>query len=127
MSSILAGGAKGLLQSDGFATDPSLLVNPSVMATPYHLPLRKGGFRPGKDLCFYVLQEKFDDTYTKSDNRNTAVRRSPCVKGTVTVGDWGIVSGGDLDNLRILQTHFLLIHSLLYWGMQKNVYGRPYM
>ena len=26
----------------------------------------------------------------KSDNRNTAVRRPPCVKGAVTVGDWGI-------------------------------------
>ena len=27
----------------------------------------------------------------------------PCVKGAVTVGDWGIVSGGELGNLRILQ------------------------
>ena len=39
----------------------------------------------------------------KSDNRNTAVRRPPCVKGAVTAGDWGIVSDGELDNLRILQ------------------------
>ena len=36
-------------------------------------------------------------------NRNTAVPRPPCVKGAVTVGDWGIVSGGELGNLRFLQ------------------------
>ena len=39
----------------------------------------------------------------KSDHRSTAVRRPPCVKGAVTVGDWGIVSGGSLGKLRILQ------------------------
>ena len=39
----------------------------------------------------------------KSDHRSAAVRRPPCVKGAVTVGDWGIVSGGSLGKLRILQ------------------------
>ena len=45
----------------------------------------------------------------KSDNRNTAVRRPPCVKGAVTAGDWGIVSDGELDNLRILQQARVLL------------------
>ena len=71
--------------------------------SPCHLPLHKGGFWPGACSDVVLSGEILPISSLKSDNRNTAVPRPPCVKGAVTVGDWGIVSGGELGNLRILQ------------------------
>ena len=77
--------------------------------SPCHLPLHKGGFWPGACSDVVLSGEILPISSLKSDNRNTAVPRPPCVKGAVTVGDWGIVSGGELGNLRILQQAQILI------------------
>ena len=82
--------------------------------SPCHLPLHKGGFWPGACSDVVLSGEILPISSLKSDNRNTAVPRPPCVKGAVTVGDWGIVSGGELGNLRILQqtpARFIRIHT----------------
>ena len=94
---------KGLLQNYGFATDPLVGSIPPSRLAPCHLPLHKGGFWPGACSDVVLSGEILPISSLKSDNRNTAVPRPPCVKGAVTVGDWGIVSGGELGNLRILQ------------------------
>ena len=94
---------RGLLQNYGFATDPLVGSIPPSRLAPCHLPLHKGGFWPGACSDVVLSGEILPISSLKSDNRNTAVPRPPCVKGAVTVGDWGIVSGGELGNLRILQ------------------------
>ena len=101
-------GLEGLLQNYGFATDPLVGSIPPSRLAPCHLPLHKGGFWPGACSDVVLSGEILPISSLKSDNRNTAVPRPPCVKGAVTVGDWGIVSGGELGNLRILQQTLFL-------------------
>ena len=91
------------MQNYGFASDPLVGSIPPSRLAPCHLPLHKGGFWPGACSDVVLSGEILPISSLKSDNRNTAVPRPPCVKGAVTVGDWGIVSGGELGNLRILQ------------------------
>ena len=53
--------------------------------SPYHLPLHKGGFWPGTCSDVVLSGEILPISSLKSDNRNTAVPRPPCVKGAQTV------------------------------------------
>ena len=100
------------MQNYGFATDPLVGSIPPSRLAPCHLPLHKGGFWPGACSDVVLSGEILPISSLKSDNRNTAVPRPPCVKGAVTVGDWGIVSGGELGNLRILQQALIFPSSL---------------
>ena len=53
--------------------------------SPCHLPLHKGGFWPGACSDVVLSGEILPISSLKSDNRNTAVPRPPCVKGAQTV------------------------------------------